>query len=57
LSGAAIQPFSRFMVTVPYNTTVTQANRIEWGSNQYNILGIDATRSYDMCIRLEVEKV
>lgn len=57
LSGAAIQPFSRFTVTLPYDTGVSQINRLQIDSTQYNILGIDAVRSWDMCIRLEVEKV
>lgn len=57
LSGDAVQPFSRFMVTLPYDTVVSQANRIQIDTTQYNILGIDAVRSWDMCIRCEVEQV
>src|SRR5512139_444892 len=45
LSGDAVQPFSRFMVTLPYDATVTQENRIQIDTTQYNILGIDAVRS------------
>src|SRR5512139_1289604 len=45
LSGDAVQPFSRFVVTLPYDATVTQENRIQIDTTQYNILGIDAVRS------------
>ena len=57
LSGEAIQPFSRFLAFMPYDTTVTQANRLKWGSVEYNILGIDSTRSWNLNLILEVEKV
>lgn len=53
LSGAGLQPFSQMILSVPYDTTVTTNNRIEWGGAQYSISSVN-DNSWKVCKTLEV---
>lgn len=57
LSGAAVQHFTGWVLTVPYDTTITQSQRVEIGSTQYNVRGIDSGKSWTASLRLDVEAV
>lgn len=57
LAGGAVQHFTGWVLTVPHDVAVTQAHRVQIGSSQYNILGIDSGKSWNACLRLDVEKV
>jgi len=57
LSGDGIQTFHRYILTLPYDTTVTEANRIEIGSVTYNVKTLDSGKAWNLALRLEVERV
>ena len=52
LSGAAVQHFTGWVLTVPYDTTVTVSNRVQVDGTQYNILGVDSGKSWPVSLRL-----
>ena len=56
-SGDKLTAFARYVVTVPYDTTVTEANRFKVGSVEYSILNVDGGKSWPVAKRLEVERV
>ena len=56
VSGAALQPFSRWILTLPYDTAITEQNRVEVGTISYNVIGLDNRKSWNLCIRVELEK-
>ena len=56
VSGAALQPFSRWILTLPHDTTITEQNRVEVGTISYNVIGLDNRKSWNLCIRVELEK-
>ncbi len=57
LVADAIQPFSRWWLTLPYGTNISTANRIVIGSEQYSIIGMDDAKSWALNIRLLVERI
>jgi len=57
MAGAAIQPYSRFTLTVPNGTTITAANRFLLSGTSYNVVSLDIGRSWDLCKRIIVEKI
>ena len=58
LAGAALTSFNQFQLTLPYDTSVTPANRFQDASgNQYSILGVDDSKSWRVSVRCVVEKV
>lgn len=57
IAGGALQPFNAYVVTMPYDTAVTAANRIEFSGNQYSVIGVDSDKSWEASTRCGVEKV
>ena len=57
MAGAAIQPYSRFTLTVPNGTAITAANRFLLSGTSYNVISLDTGRSWNLCKRMIVEKV
>jgi len=58
VTGGALSPYSRWMLTLPYDATVTAANRIEHGGNTYAVVDpSDEDKSWRVSVRCEVEKV
>lgn len=54
--AGAVQPFNRWTLTVPYDTTLTTANRISYDGNTYNVLAVDAG-SWNLNKRAVLEKI
>lgn len=52
LQGGGIQHYTEWVLTVPYDTTVTVSNRVQVDGTQYNILGIDSGKSWPVSLRL-----
>lgn len=57
MASASLTPFKRGMVSMPYNTTVTPANRMEINSLTYNIIGVNTNQSWIGVKRIIVEQV
>jgi head-tail adaptor len=57
IQGGAIQPYRRCMITLPYDTTVTEGSRLAVGSDTYAVTGVDNGKSWDACLRVEVDKI
>jgi hypothetical protein len=55
--GGAVQPFERYMLYLPHDTTVTSHYRVEQGDNTYNIIGISLGASWPLYLQALVEKV
>jgi SPP1 family predicted phage head-tail adaptor len=56
LAAGAVQPFTRYVLTLPYNTTITSAYRVEHGGITYNVIGVDADKSWQATRRAKLEK-
>lgn len=56
-SGDKLSAFARYVVTVPYDTTVTEANRVKVGTVTFHILNVDSSKSWPTVKRLEAERV
>lgn len=46
LIGGAVRPFYGFILTVPYDTTLTTAQRIEANSETFAVVSVDAGKSW-----------
>lgn len=57
LAGGKIDAYNGYVVTLPHGTTVTAENRVEIDTQSYNILSVDAGKSWSACVRLQVQKV
>lgn len=57
IAAGAIQPFGRYMLTVPAATSIVQANRILHSGITYNVLGINLDISWGMCKRAILEAI
>lgn len=57
LTGGAIQPFTRAMLSVPYNTTITASNRVAWGSYTFNVVAVNLGQSWLVVKRAVLEEV
>ena len=57
MANASLTPFKRGIVSMPYDTTVAVANRLEINSLTYNIVGVNTNQSWIGVKRLVVEQV
>jgi head-tail adaptor len=57
LTSAAVQPFTRAMLSVPYDTSLTTANRVVWGSYTFNVLSVNLGQSWNVVRRAVLEEV
>ena len=57
MASASLVPFKRGVVSMPYNTTVTVANRLEINSLTYNVIGVNTNQSWIGVKRLIVEQI
>lgn len=57
LAAGAVEPYEHMIVTLPYDTVITPAYRIEHGGYTYNVIGVNIDQSWPICKRAEVEKV
>lgn len=57
MAGAAIQPYQRMQLTVPYNTALTAAQQVKVGTISYNVVALMNNNSWALDLRAVVEKV
>jgi hypothetical protein len=58
VTGGAVAEYTRWIVSVPYDTAVGETNRIQMrDGNTYNIISLDEGKSWNAELRVTVEKV
>ena len=57
LTSGAIQPFTRAMLSVPYDTSLTTDNRVAWGSYTFNVVSVNLGQSWNLVRRAVLEQV
>ena len=57
LASDAEQIYTRAMLSVPYDTTITQANRVEWGDLIFNVVSVNLGQSWNVVRRAVLEQV
>jgi hypothetical protein len=55
LTGGAVQIYSGFMLSIPYNTSISETNLVEIGSTRYTVKSINDGQSWNAVKRVEVE--
>ena len=55
--GGAIQPFTRVVLSMPYDTTLATTNRILADGNTYAVKSTNAGQSWIVAVRAELERV
>ena len=56
-TGGAVRPYHSYVITLPYNTTVTQENCVKVGSDIFNVTSVDDPKSWDITRRIYAELV
>lgn len=54
--GGAIQPFHQFILTVPYDTTISTENQVQKDEEVYNVISVDTDKSWKGAIRVMLER-
>lgn len=57
VAGAAVKPYAYYTLTVPYDTTITEINRVEHGGYTYAVTTVDADKSWGISKRATLEMV
>ena len=57
IAGGGLQPFAGLVLTMPYNTALTTANRVEQGGVLYDVKSVDTGKSNNLCVRAQVGKI
>lgn len=55
LAGGGVQPFTEYIMTLPYDTTISEANRISHGGITYTVTSVNADISWPVVKRVVVE--
>ena len=55
--GGAIQPYSKAVISLPYNTTISLTNRVKVGDYVWSIVSINDGQSWQAVKRAELERV
>jgi hypothetical protein len=57
VAGAALLPFSWWQLTLPYDTTLTEQNRVEIAGETFNVVHVDTGKSWSVSVRAVLTKV
>lgn len=57
VSGDSLRPFSSWILTVPQDTTLTTAYRVEHGGNTYSVTSVSAGGSWLGVKRAQLERL
>ena len=57
VSGGALEPFTKYKGSLPYDTTVNATDRIVHNGNTYAVTGINNDQSWIAVRRVDLEKV
>lgn len=56
VAGAALVSFQQFILTLPYNTTITTNNQFLKDGQLYNITSVDTDKSWKASVRCILER-
>lgn len=56
IQGAGVRPTHRYVLTLPYGTTIAQTYRVVVGSDTFNVTSIDDEKSWSACVRAYLER-
>ena len=54
--GGAVQPFKAYTLTLPYDTVIVEANRIELGTETFAVKSVDKQKSWAATRRALLER-
>jgi head-tail adaptor len=54
--GGAMQPYTGWKLTLPYDTSLTTAQRVEHGGNTYNVIEVDTDKSWPIVLRARLAR-
>ena len=57
LAGGAVQPFFSYRLTAPYDTILTEAQRVQVGGETYAIKSVDNGKSDAISLRADLERL
>lgn len=57
LVGGEAVNVAPWVVTVPHGTNITDRDRIEWQGQTFEVIGVNAPRSWSACVRVECREV
>lgn len=57
VQGAAVRPYYAYLLTVPYDASLTAANRVIHNGATYAVTSVDADKSWSIVKRAYVERV
>lgn len=57
LTAFSVRPYSGFMLSVPYNTTINTEYRVEHGGFTYNVKAVNTDQSWIAVKRVVLERV
>ena len=57
LAGGAVQPFFSYKLTAPYDTVLSEAQRVQVGSETYAVKSVDAGKSDAISLRADLERL
>ena len=57
LAGGAVQPFQGYRLTLPADTTITTAYRVQKGGVTYNVISVDTGKSWAGSVRAVVQAI
>jgi SPP1 family predicted phage head-tail adaptor len=57
IAGGAMQPFTRTVLSIPYDTTITNEYRVEHGGYIYNVKATNLDQSWPIVKRVELSRV
>lgn len=55
--GDSLQVFSGFELTIPFDTDLSELNRVVHGGYDYNVISVDYDKSWPITLRAHVERV
>ncbi len=55
--SASLKPYSDWVITLPHDTIITEANRVQVGSDTFNVTAVDKGQSWGVNVRAMLEKV
>lgn len=56
-AAGAVYPFTKYVMTLPYSTTINAGYRVQFGSFTYNVVGIAPDKSWAICKRAYLEQI
>jgi len=56
VNSGAIRPFHTFMLTLPYDTTITTENMVRVNDITYNVTSVDIGKSWQASVRAFLER-